>query len=96
MAAVQFPQSGGSAKIPRERAHVGAVVDAVLDSGSFCGEQVIVWRISGQRNLLCDQCGPPHGLLFGNGRDRTDSGSDKADECDLRVSRIYDVSDVSI
>ena len=55
-----------AAKVARQRAHVRAVVNAVVDARVFGREQVVVWRIGGHEHSVADQGSPPHGLLFGD------------------------------
>lgn len=68
--APQFGQGRRTAKVARERLHVGRVVDAVLDSSGRRREEVVVGRRGRQgRHLAREPGSPPHALLLGDRRD---------------------------
>lgn len=49
-------------------------------------------RVGGKRHPICDEGGPPHGLLLCDGRDGAYAWADEADEGDVGVRRSDDVA----
>ena len=96
MPAPELNEPRRAAKVARQRAHVRAVVNAVVDARVFGREQVVVWRIGGHEHSVADQGSPPHGLLFGDWGDGPDAGADEADECNVWARGVDDVADVGL
>lgn len=52
--------------------------------------------IGGHGHAVRDERRPPHSLLFSDGRDRADTGSNKADERDVRLGGMDDATNVGV
>jgi len=96
MTTIQLEYPWCTAEILGQRAHVRAVVDTVLDTRCLSGEKMIVGWVRGHLHATGNEGCPPHGLLFGYGWDCANAGTHEADERDVGVGRIDDVSDLGI
>lgn len=96
MLTIQFQQPRCAAKVSSQCAHVCAMIHAILDARAFGSKKMVVRRVCRHLHFPGDESCPPHGLLLGNWGDSPDTWTDEADEGDVLVGGVDDVSNLGI